>query len=473
VNFISNIRSNLRLFLSALLLRRIDNQQFHADIWQGVLVVVLAALSYSFSQYVISDGPVRIADWALPGLITWLGAIFLVVIAAITVIFAFRQAAVIFVGVMLCIAFSTLIFTGVWLAGIREYWVLPYVQIAITPVMVLLFVFSALRGRFLASALRAVGFVAAFVGFLSLATDHVSFPYIFESIELSDDAAEIERPRIATEDLYYAQAKLVNAQIESLAEQTPGKTDFFGLIVGGTAHQSVFLSEAEHVRRIMEDQYAMKGRVVTLVNSNTRPTDYPMATKHNLITALDALASKMDMDEDIAFLYLTSHGGKDTFSLSFWEAGIRSLTASEFAAMLEASGIRNAVIVISACYSGSFIDDLANDNRLILTAASENNSSFGCSDQNEWTWWGRAYFDEALRSEPDFRKAFDIAKDLVTTWEGDAGYDASLPQISEGEKINLLLNATFDSKYPWKVTPTVNLGFLNRFEAILSQALGH
>ncbi|HEV7392919.1 MAG TPA: C13 family peptidase [Burkholderiales bacterium] len=63
-----------------------------------------------------------------------------------------------------------------------------------------------------------------------------------------------------------------------------------------------------------------------------------------------------------------------------WTSG---LSASELGKLLKESGIRHKVVVISACYSGGFIDAVRSDHTLVITAARHDRTSFGCSDENE------------------------------------------------------------------------------------------
>lgn len=58
---------------------------------------------------------------------------------------------------------------------------------------------------------------------------------------------------------------------------------------------------------------------------------------------------------------------------------------------LDKSGIRWKVIVISACYSGSFIPALQDDNTLIITASAADRTSFGCENEADYTYFGRAF----------------------------------------------------------------------------------
>ena len=228
-------------------------------------------------------------------------------------------------------------------------------------------------------------------------------------------------------------------QVAALAPQVPGETDVFALALGGTADQSVFLTEVESVAGILDAQYGSGARTLKLANSNDRPTRYPMANRANLARALTAIGERQG-PEDLAFLFLTSHGKEDVFSLNFYEAGTTDLTSDAFKAMLDDSGIGPAVIVISACHSGSFIDELAAPDRLIITAARGDRTSFGCRDGAEWTEFGESFFDKALRAEADPRKAFPVAAEDVARKEAADGLTPSLPQMVEGVEIGAVLD---------------------------------
>lgn len=248
-----------------------------------------------------------------------------------------------------------------------------------------------------------------------------------------------EAPPIDVEMLYAAQDRLMAYQIAGLEPQNPGTPEVFGLFLGGTAHQSVFLSEVEAVAGILDDQFGAGTRSIRLANSTRHPDRYPLANRANLRRALAEIGQRQG-PEDMAFLFLTSHGYQDNLALEFYAAGTSDLAAAEFAEMLDASGIGPAVIVVSACHSGSFIDDISAPNRLVITAARADRTSFGCRDGAEWTEFGQSFFDIALRSEPDPRKAFAIAAEDVARKETVEDLRQSLPQISEGAEIGAVLD---------------------------------
>jgi hypothetical protein len=150
----------------------------------------------------------------------------------------------------------------------------------------------------------------------------------------------------------------------------------------------------------------------------------------------------MNRDEDVLFLYLTSHGSEDhRFSLSFWPLHLSDLDPPSLKAMLDAAAIRWRVIVVSACYAGGFIDALKTDTTLIITAADAQHTSFGCGAESDFTYFGKAYFDEALRAQSSFTGAFEQARKLIAAREKSEGKEASNPQIYVGSAMPPKLQA--------------------------------
>lgn len=274
-----------------------------------------------------------------------------------------------------------------------------------------------------------------------LATQEVVLRHftVGELYYLPDESWEEAQAPVDVEALYAAQERLMAEQLAGLVPEVPGKPEVFALALGGTSHESVFLTEVESVAGILDAQYGAGERTLRLANSDDHPTRYPMANRANLARALAEIGRRQG-EEDLAFLFLTSHGQEDRFALDFEAAGTGDLTAPEFARMLETSGIGPAVIVVSACFSGSFLDDISAPDRLVITAARADRTSFGCRDGAEWTEFGQSFFDLALRSEPDPRKAFPLAAADVERKEVADQLTQSLPQISEGAEIGAALD---------------------------------
>lgn len=438
---------NLKFTACALLLRRPAKGRFHADFLQGVLAI-LTLLVTKIAIEVYWLGPIGGVDPF--GLTMSAGGVAFYMASAVIgalLINAARQSAQILIAMLIALSFG-MIASQIFYVLSQDGWSYTRWIIAglltLYPIGAVLFtLLDDLRWK---RAVRAAVFAVP-QGLLIFAFSFGLFPNgQILSRAAGPDSAETESDYapVDVEELYYAQAGLMAAQRKALLPERAGQTDIYGLMVAGYAAEGVFLREIVAVSDLVEQNYQGAGRVLKLANSDAFPFLYPLANAPNLAASLQAMADTMNPDEDIALLFLTSHGSTDKFALSFWEARVKSLDAQQFDRMLDQSGIRNAVIVVSACHAGSFIDELRDPHRLIIAAAAADKKSFGCADENEWTWFGRAFFDEALRVEPDFRKAFALALDKISAWEKDAAFEPSEPQIEIGAEIGKVLDRYFD-----------------------------
>ena len=110
--------------------------------------------------------------------------------------------------------------------------------------------------------------------------------------------------------------------------------------------------------------------------------------------------------------YMTSHGVPEGAQL---DQGI--LQPGVLATMLDQScGQRPTVVVISACFSGVYVRTLAKPNRMVLTAARPDRTSFGCGQDNKYP-----YFDDCFLSSMggvrDFAGLGGAVRECVRTRE--------------------------------------------------------
>lgn len=184
----------------------------------------------------------------------------------------------------------------------------------------------------------------------------------------------------------------------------------------------------------MERKLGLHGHTLMLVNNAETVATYPLANRHNLERALAGIGMTMDRQEDIAVVFLTSHGYEDgAVSAEFAQFGLNDIEAADVRDALDDAGIRWRVIIVSACYSGSFVDELKSPDSVVITAAARDRSSFGCAAEADWTYFGRAYFADALARTGDFLEAFSAASAAIAAREKQEGKTASNPQIWVGE----------------------------------------
>jgi hypothetical protein len=223
------------------------------------------------------------------------------------------------------------------------------------------------------------------------------------------------------------QGQLLQQALDALPASTPA-VELYSLTLAGDGKQSVFLREADYVSKLLRERFGARGNV-TLTNHRDHLADRPLATRESLTRAVQALAERSG-PEDLVFLYLTSHGSSDhQLSIDQPRLQLADLPASEFAALLEPLRDRHKVVVISACYSGGFIPSLKNDKTLVMTAARADRVSFGCSEENDFTYFGRALFADALNETDDLSRAFELAKAKVAEREKADDFEPSEPQL--------------------------------------------
>ncbi len=254
---------------------------------------------------------------------------------------------------------------------------------------------------------------------------------------------DTDRPRLVlSQEVYEAQQALLQQTLSALAPQRPGVTDVYGLVYAPYASEDVFLRESSMVAGVLGERFDAAGRVVQLVNHASTVQTHAWATPLNLERAVDALAQRMDKDNDLLVVYLTSHGASNfRLAADHWPLTVDWLTPQRLRQALDRAGIRHRVIAVSACYSGGWIEPLSDANTLVMTAADATHTSYGCGRLSELTFFGRAVFDEQLRKTHSFEKAFAAAVPLIRQREIDAGKDDgfSNPQISVGAGIGAVL----------------------------------
>ena len=199
--------------------------------------------------------------------------------------------------------------------------------------------------------------------------------------------------------------------------------------------QGVFRSEATGAARVVAGRFG-SGPVDVQYNSKKGGR----ATIEVLAASLQAAANRMDAENDVLFVILTSHGSPDGLAV---KAGrlTQTLTPSTLAGMLARTGVRHKVVVISACYSGVFIPRLANPDVLVITAADADHPSFGCEDKARWTYFGDAFFNVALRRAKNLKEAFVVARALVRKRELRERFEPSNPLMAGGTNVQPLLIA--------------------------------
>ncbi len=252
----------------------------------------------------------------------------------------------------------------------------------------------------------------------------------------SDDNSLKVNPEKINETLLYNQNALLEKSWNNLKENDPDKVELYFLGIAGDGSQAVFRREINFVKRQFDSRFKTAGKSIALINAKQTIEEIPLATVTSITKSLQKIAQKMDVDNDILFIYMSSHGSKKfNFSLHQPAMKLPDISAQTLHRILNDLPIRWKVIVVSACYSGGFIRALKSEKNLIITAAAAEKTSFGCSNEAEFTYFGEAYFKDALSQTNNFETAFGIAQEIVKRREKDKDYDHSDPQINKPKAI--------------------------------------
>ncbi|MBI2992900.1 MAG: hypothetical protein HYY48_01835 [Gammaproteobacteria bacterium] len=243
------------------------------------------------------------------------------------------------------------------------------------------------------------------------------------------------------EDLFLRQPRLMDAAATAVQSQRPETIDLYFIGVAGYGDEDVFMNEAQAARRLFDERFDTRGRSMLLVNNEKTLAAVPVASIRNLRSALSLVGRRMDPQEDVLAVFLTSHGDEDaglSLDAGFYE--FDSLTPAALRDLLSEAGVRWRVIIVSSCYSGGFIGALRDPSTLIITSSRADRNSFGCGHDGDFTYFGQAFIGESLRSDLSFVTAFERARAGIRDRERQEGLTPSEPQISVGAEIGPLLD---------------------------------
>ncbi len=242
------------------------------------------------------------------------------------------------------------------------------------------------------------------------------------------------------EDVFYAQPKLLDNALRAIVPASGKDIQLFTVLAASYAEQDVFMKEVKYVNNLMEQRFNTAGHSIMLINNVATLATQPIASATSLGLALKRVGEVMDKERDILFLYLSSHGSDDhLLAVEFGAMQFNEVNPMRLRQLLDEAGIKRRIVVISACYSGGFIDALKDDNSLIITAAAADRKSFGCSSEADFTYFGKAYFEQAMSRTNSFIEAFDLAMPLIAAREKQDAYQPSEPRMVIGDGIKPLL----------------------------------
>ncbi len=227
-------------------------------------------------------------------------------------------------------------------------------------------------------------------------------------------------------------APALHAPAASLA--TSPVSDWAAVVISGdnlAAHVDRHTETFDNARRDLGRALQRRGfAAANMAEFSVEPALHPdSAPRPARVAEIDQALHRLTLRAHGGCLvYLTSHGSPDGAVL-----GERIVTPRALAGLVDAScGGRPTVAIVSACYSGVFVPALAAPDRLIVTAARRDRSSFGCGEADRYPFFDACILD-ALPTATDFLALAKRARTCVARREREQHMaPPSDPQIAVG-----------------------------------------
>jgi hypothetical protein len=277
-------------------------------------------------------------------------------------------------------------------------------------------------------------------------------PWLWTPAAAADEASDTDDSQVSplvAESLLFDERAQIDDAVDAMSPGLDNSPAMYFVGFAGVAEEHVFAEEIKLAARIVDERFGTAGHQLLLVNDRRDIDTYPIATASGLAYALKAIAAKMNPDRDILFLAISSHGAADA-SVSVSNGGLQleQLSDEDLAAALRDSGIKRRIIVISACYAGAFIQPLEDPDTVVIAAAASDKTSFGCSDDRDLTYFGEAFYRDALPHAKTLQEAFTQAKAAIAARERQEHETPSEPQAYFGTQISAVLE-----RNPMRIEP--------------------
>ncbi len=277
-------------------------------------------------------------------------------------------------------------------------------------------------------------------------------PWLWTPAASADEASEADDSQVSplvAESLLFDERAQIDDAVDAMSPGLDSSPAMYFVGFAGVAEQHVFAEEIKLAARIVDERFGTSGHQLLLINDRRDIDTYPIATASGLAYALKAIGAKMNPDRDILFLAISSHGAADA-SVSVSNGGLQleQLSDEDLAAALKDSGIKRRIIVISACYAGAFIQPLEDPDTVVIAAAAPDKTSFGCSDDRDLTYFGEAFYRDALPHAKTLQEAFTQAKAAIAAREREEHETPSEPQAYFGTQISAVLE-----RNPMRIEP--------------------
>jgi hypothetical protein len=191
-----------------------------------------------------------------------------------------------------------------------------------------------------------IALVSVAIVFVALTSTLYVHPTLWTAPD-PESAENSATSRNNAEELLISQPARIGAQLAHVIPAATTNPSVYFVGFAGVGRQRVFAEEIKLAARQVAAHYGSSDRTVLLLNDRRDVDSYPLATVTGLKLALKGVAARMNLDQDVLFLALSSHGSaQPSISVSNGYLPLRDLSGADLADALRGSGIKWKEIVI-------------------------------------------------------------------------------------------------------------------------------
>lgn len=240
---------------------------------------------------------------------------------------------------------------------------------------------------------------------------------------------------------------LLKQQFESAEEQRASKPAG-RIIFAGLAMHSQSKAFRNDVMTVEKSIRSIDSNAIVFKLDNPafgQEADWPYATTQNIEAVLKKVSGMARPDDKVVVL-MSTHGHVDVLAVNFGNTDYPHVNPRLLNEWLAGLRGKPTLLLLSACYSGSFLQPLSGPSRVILAAAAKDRASFGCQFHSTNT-----YFIDALMNQPSLQdqsveQLMEQAKITIDRRERDQKLSpSSLPQMSIGSAARTWANQPLKS----------------------------
>lgn len=219
--------------------------------------------------------------------------------------------------------------------------------------------------------------------------------------------------------------------------EPPGRIIFAGFAMHSQSkafRNDVLLAE-QRVKEIDPNALMLK-----LANpARDQPTDWPQATAENFALVMSKTA-EVARPRDRVLLFISTHSNPGLLNISAGGKNLQPLTPQALSDALAPLNKVPVLVVLSACYSGSFVEPLKAPNRVVITATDARRTSFQCKYSGNHTPFAEALFGQAGGASLSVTDWMGEAQKSIAAQEKRRKLPASQPRIFVGEEAKAWAN---------------------------------